>query len=157
MKTGVLWGAIVVVLDRATKCWAASALRAGSRTVIPGVLAFTYAENTGMAFSLLAGHPRILAVASLALAALVLVGLEGVLPRNRLCRALEGALIGGGAGNALDRLLYGYVIDFIEPLFMKFAIFNVADIAVTLSALVLAVAGCLMHTEEKRVGTQRSE
>lgn len=157
MKTGILWGVIAVVLDRVTKLWAAGALKAGSMTVIPDVLAFTYAENTGMAFSMFAGHPRLLAVVSLALVACVLAAMRSVLPQTPLGYALQGMLLGGGVGNAIDRLLYGYVIDFIEPLFMEFAIFNVADIAVTLGALALVVVSCLPHTEEKQLGTQRSE
>ena len=158
MKRDVFGGALaVVVLDRATKLWAAQALKAGSMEIIPGVLAFTYAENTGMAFSLFAGHPRLLAFFSLALLVCVLAAMRSVLPHTKLCAALKGALLGGGIGNAIDRLVYGCVIDFIEPRMVKFAIFNVADIAVTLSALALAVLSCTGHTGEKRVGTQRNE
>ena len=158
MKRDVFGGALaVVVLDRATKLWAAQALKAGSMEIIPGVLAFSYAEHTGMAFSLFAGHPRLLACVSRALLACVLAAMRSVLPHTKLCAALKGALLGGGIGNAIDRLVYGCVIDFIEPRMVKFAIFNVADIAVTLSALALAVLSCTGHTGEKRVGTQRNE
>ena len=45
-----------------------------------------------------------------------------------------GVIISGGVGNLIDRVLYGFVIDFIEPVFINFAIFNIADCAVTLGA-----------------------
>lgn len=155
MKTGVLWGVLVLAADRVSKMLAQSVLTAGSVEVIPGVLAFTYAQNTGMAFSLFAGYPRVLAVLSLALVIVVLLAMRGMLPKNRLSCALQGMLLGGGIGNAIDRFAYGYVIDFIELRFMRFAIFNVADIAVTLSALALMAVSVLGHTEEKDVGAQR--
>ena len=51
-----------------------------------------------------------------------------------------GVVISGGIGNLIDRAFYGYVVDFIEPLFVNFAIFNIADCAVTCGAAVLIVS-----------------
>ena len=48
-----------------------------------------------------------------------------------------GVIVSGGLGNLIDRAFYGYVIDFIEPVFINFAIFNIADCAVTLGAFSL--------------------
>ena len=45
-----------------------------------------------------------------------------------------GVVCAGGIGNLIDRVLYGYVVDFIEPVFVDFAVFNIADCAVTLGA-----------------------
>ena len=155
MKTGILWGALVVVLDRVSKIWAQSALQAGSIAILPGVFSLTYAENTGMAFSLFSGYPRMLAVLSLALVIAVLLAMRGMLPKNRLVCALQGALLGGGIGNAIDRFVYGFVIDFIEPTFMQFAIFNVADTAVVISALALIFISQMRYSEGKNGGAQR--
>ena len=56
-----------------------------------------------------------------------------------LSLAAAGMMIGGGIGNLIDRLSQGYVVDFIETKFMKFAIFNVADSFVTVGAAILLV------------------
>lgn len=48
-----------------------------------------------------------------------------------------GVTVAGGIGNLADRVLYGYVVDFIEPVFVDFAVFNIADCAVTLGAISL--------------------
>lgn len=155
MKTGIFWGVLVVLIDRVSKIWAQSALKDGSITLIQGVLSLTYAENTGMAFSLFSGYPRVLAVLSVALVIAVLWAMRGMLAKNRLTVALQGILLGGGIGNAIDRFVYGYVIDFIEPTFVRFAIFNVADMSVVLSALALMALSLTLHTEGKDVGAQR--
>ena len=46
-------------------------------------------------------------------------------------------VISGGLGNVIDRILYGFVVDFIEPLFIDFAVFNFADICITVGAFML--------------------
>lgn len=127
--------ALVLAADQLTKL-AAGRLTAAV-TVIPGVLGLRYAENTGMAFSLFSGRPWLLGLLSLAV--IVLGWL--VLRRWRLGRpaAIAGMLmLGGAAGNMLDRLLHGYVVDMIELLFVRFAIFNVADSALTVGCVLMA-------------------
>ena len=59
----------------------------------------------------------------------------------------------GGIGNLIDRVLYGYVVDFIEPVFIDFAIFNIADCAVTLGAvsLIICLVVGLFKKEDKSV------
>ena len=46
-------------------------------------------------------------------------------------------IIAGGVGNVIDRILYGYVVDFIEPLFIDFAVFNFADCCITVGAFMI--------------------
>lgn len=108
-------------------------------TLIPGVLAFTYAENTGMAFSLLSGRSWLLGLVS---AAVILLGLMA-LRRYRLGPLPSVAamlMLGGAAGNMIDRLLHGYVVDMFEVLLFRFAIFNVADAALTVGCVLMAAS-----------------
>lgn len=79
--------------------------------------------------------------------------------RNK-CRSLWGywslgVLVAGGLGNLIDRVLYGYVIDFIEPTFMQFAVFNIADCAVTCGGIsfVLWLAVDLFRSGDGKKGT----
>ena len=127
--------ALTVIADQLTK-WACTRLP-GRVTLIPGVLALTYAENTGMAFSLLSGYTWLLGVVS---AACILLGWR-VLRRYQLGTASRIAamlMLGGAVGNMLDRFLRGYVVDMFEVLFVEFAIFNVADAALTVGTALLA-------------------
>ena len=106
-------------------------------TLIPGVIGLTYAENTGMAFSLFSGRAWALGVVS---ALCILVGWL-VLRRYRLgplSRVASMLMLGGAAGNMIDRFLRGYVVDMFEALFVDFAIFNVADAALTVGTALMA-------------------
>lgn len=108
-------------------------------TLLPGVLAFTYAENTGMAFSLLSGRSWLLGLLS---AAVIVLGLLA-LRRYRLGPLPSVAamlMLGGAAGNMIDRLLHGYVVDMFEVLLFRFAIFNVADAALTVGCVLMAAS-----------------
>ena len=139
------WIAIVtVILDQLVK-WLCLSLN-GSVTVIPGVLALTYAENTGMAFSLFSGRSWVLGVVS---AVCILIGWL-VLRRYRLgpvSRTAAMMMLGGAVGNMIDRLLRGYVVDMFEVLFVDFAIFNVADAALTVGAVLMGIS-LLLRPEE---------
>ena len=134
-KASLGWGQIalagaVVAVDRVTKILAPG-LPADGVTLIPGVLGLRYAENKGMAFSMLAGKPFLLGILSLA----VIVAAFLILRKKKLAPFPVTALmlmLGGAVGNMLDRFFTGFVPDMIEFLFVRFAIFNVADMALTI-------------------------
>ena len=128
---------LVLAADQAVK-YLACRLRA-TFTLIPRVLAFTYAENTGMAFSLLSGRSWLLGLLSAAVIVLGLIALR----RYRLGPLPSVAamlMLGGAAGNMIDRLLHGYVVDMFEVLLFRFAIFNVADAALTVGCVLMAAS-----------------
>ena len=108
-------------------------------SLIPGVLRFTYAENTGMAFSLLSGHTWLLGVVS---ALCILLGwlLLRRYPLGTLSRIAAMLMLGGAVGNMLDRFFRGYVVDMFETLFVRFAVFNVADAALTVGTVLMAAS-----------------
>ena len=120
-----LLAAAVLAADRITKILAADLPPEGI-PLIPGVIALRYTQNTGAAFSMLSGYPWLLGLVSL----IVIVGAFLVL-RGRKIRPLIMTglmmMLGGAVGNMLDRFITGYVPDMIEPLFVQFAVFNVAD------------------------------
>ena len=126
-----------LLLDQAVKLLSQHLAR--TLTLIPGVLAFTYAENTGMAFSLLSGRSWLLGIASLLVILLGWLFLRryrlGKLPA---CAAM--LMLGGALGNMIDRLLRGYVVDMFEVLLFRFAIFNVADAALTVGCILMAAS-----------------
>lgn len=125
---------MVLALDLLTKQLAQRL--AAPVVLIPGVVRLRYAENTGMAFSMLSGQTWLLGLVSLACIAAGWL----ILRRYALgvwSRTAAMLMLGGALGNALDRLLRGYVIDMVELLFVNFAIFNLADAALTVGCLLM--------------------
>ena len=141
---------LIVAFDQITKYFASLKLADGSvAKFIPGVVQFKYAENTGMAFSMLSGARWVF----IALTVVVCVGVFYYLFSNR-CKSLWlywslGVILSGGIGNLIDRIRFGYGVDFSEPTFVNFAIFNIADCAVTCGAVVLV--GYLLYDAFKDV------
>ena len=121
------WGiaAAVFIADRVTKILAPRIPEDG-QALIPGVLGLRYAENRGIAFSMLSGMPWVLGLVSLAIIAAVFFFLRGKKLRAMTLAGLM-MMLGGAAGNMLDRFIHGFVPDMIEVLFVQFAVFNVAD------------------------------
>lgn len=131
MFNSIIFTAILIIIDRASKILAAKYLAGGPAVVvIPYLLGLRYLENTGMAFSLLSGKTIFLAgvtsVALVVMAYFLFVKKYGD-KFERFCFIL---IFAGGVGNLIDRIFQGYVIDYFEFLFMDFAIFNVADVYV---------------------------
>lgn len=144
-KIGYLVAALAVfLLDQASKAWAVKSLKTGGDLeVIPGLLNFAYAINTGVAFSMFAGNGDTgrWALSGLAIFAMALVlYFFWKTPRgdDRILGAL-GLLLAGILGNVLDRIRLGYVIDFIDVQFgdWHYPTFNVADIAICTGAALL--------------------
>ena len=145
MKHARMYGAAlaVILLDRLTK----AAFHDADTVLLPGVVALRGTRNEGMAFSLLSGQNALLALgAALFIAAALIYARRKRL--NRLCQYGLGLLAGGAAGNLIDRIFCGCVIDFIEPLFVRFAVFNAADIGVT-AGVALLLIHLLFGKEEK--------
>ena len=144
-----LWlSAVVIVLDQASKLYFLSILEYGGPTipVIDGFWEWQLAKNHGAAFSFLAGASGWQRWFFSALA----IGISGLLvhwlrklPRGHWHEALPFALIIGGAlGNLIDRVRFGYVVDFIHWYWREHSwpVFNVADSAIVAGAVLLVVA-----------------
>jgi len=135
----------VILLDRATKAWFETQTTEGWRhEVIPRFFYLVHTRNPGMAFSLFANSTlpvvRILLIAG----ALVIIALIAwLLVAGRSVSALNAAglalLLGGAAGNVVDRILHGGVTDFLEFYFgpYRYPAFNVADSAITIGAILV--------------------
>lgn len=123
--------AALVVIDQLIKAWAVTVLQpVGAMPLIPHVVELRFVLNQGMAFSLLSGRQLLLIVATSAALLAVAYGLFFRCRGKRLQRAAFILVLGGGTGNLIDRVLNGEVVDYINLLFMRFAVFNFADICV---------------------------
>ncbi len=137
------WIALVAALaDRLTKLAVARFAPRGG-VLIPGLIDLRPVENRGMAFSMLSGQSLALTLLTAALIAALAGWLIARPEAPRLLRAGLWLIVGGGLGNLYDRLTRGGVADFIELTFVRFAVFNVADVCICAGAA-LAIAGTLM-------------
>ena len=112
----------------------------GHVDVFPGVVGLTYVQNTGAAFSAFQGMQWLFALVFLLLTALIFWEyFKKPLPFTKLERWCIAAVYGGGLGNMIDRIRFGYVIDMIRTEFMDFPVFNVADSFITCGCILLLV------------------
>ena len=127
-------------MDRWLKDLAVQYLRGSAdRVLIPGVLGLSYAENTGAAFSLLSDSTAALSVATALLLSAGVVALIAVRRKALIYDICLPLIIAGGGGNLLDRVSRGYVVDYIQTLFMDFPIFNFADCLITCACFAVVI------------------
>ena len=123
--------AALVGIDQAVKLWAVNVLQpVGAMPLIPHVVELRFVLNQGMAFSLLSGKQLFLIIATSAALLAVAYGLFFRSRGKYLQQAALLLILAGGIGNLVDRVLNGEVVDYINLLFMRFAVFNFADICV---------------------------
>ncbi len=137
----------VVLLDQLSKAWIVASVRPrmlsgeGPIVLLGGLLKITYAENTGASFSFGAGYTWVFSLIAIAVV-VVIIRTAKRLGSVWWAVAL-GGLLGGSVGNLIDRMARqpgvgrGYVVDFIQ--LPHFAIFNVADMAITGSAVLMVI------------------
>lgn len=121
----------VLALDQATKAFMRGYLAEGPRDLVPGVLGLRLVENTGAAFSLGEGAGGLFVAVAVAVvgAAVAWAALDEAMGVPLACAL--GLVAGGGLGNLVDRVCSGAVTDFLATEFVRFPVFNVADVAIT--------------------------
>ena len=143
--------AVLVVIDQLIKLAVLKYLEPiGSLTVIPKVIQLSYLENTGAAFGSFGKYTAVLS------AALIIFLLSKRLKFGVAYSAIT-LIVSGGLGNLIDRIFRGYVIDYIEPLFVNFAVFNFADILVTVGAAILIVYLIYDTAKESKTGSSKGK
>jgi signal peptidase II len=143
----------VLVLDRGTKVWAERALADHPIEVIPGVFTLRFTSNSGGAFSLGQSAPWFFAAATIVVSALIVV--TAFRARGVIASVALGLILGGALGNLADRAirgpgLRGHVVDFID--LHVWPVFNVADSAVVIGALLLAWSSFRDDRADRRSG-----
>lgn len=124
-------------LDQASKAAVRSAVPRGDRSDLALGLDLVHVQNTGIAFGLFAEHAALLTALTL-LALAVLVAYFARHASRRLLWVPTGLMLGGAAGNLIDRARLGAVTDFVDPPWWP--AFNLADAAITIGVLALVVA-----------------
>lgn len=147
----IIYMAALVIFDQITKLIARTTLSAGDIDIIPGVLQLHLLYNTGAAFSILTGKTIVFYVLTPVIAAVIIyffIRLPFVKKYLPMAFVLT-SLVAGAAGNYIDRLVFSKVTDFIYFSIINFPVFNVADIYVTISVIVLLVLILFYYKDEE--------
>lgn len=150
--------AALVGIDQWIKLWAVDVLKpVGAMPLIPHLVELRFVLNQGMAFSLLSGKQLFLIVATSA-ALLVIAYILFFRSRgNRLQQIAMILVLAGGIGNLIDRVLNGEVVDYINLLFMRFAVFNFADICVCVGVALWVLVIFLEETNTEQSGAAKEQ
>jgi signal peptidase II len=144
---------LLVVVDQVVKLGVRrTILLHDTKSFLPG-LDLTYVKNTGAAFSLFSSHTWVLTLLSGAVGVVLAVLLARGVLSHWSGRLALGLLLGGAVGNFIDRALFGFVTDMFATNFMNFAVFNVADIGVTLGGVLLCVHVVFFFRDGKKEET----
>ena len=128
--------AVLVAVDQIVKYLVMTNIPPGGHVpFIPYILELTYVTNTGAAFSIFSEHTWALALVSLVMSAVLALALWKGLFKHPLGRLALTLLLAGAVGNLIDRALRGFVVDMFNVLFMRFAVFNVADVCVVVGGV----------------------
>jgi signal peptidase II len=141
----ILLPAAIVAVDQMTKAVVRSKLPLySSRTIIPGFMDFTHVPNSGIAYGLLQNVDfpfKTVLIAVIAAAMMISVGVyaAGLAKHQLIARIGLALIIGGAAGNLIDRVVTGSVVDFVDVYWRTwhFWVFNVADSAISIGVAIM--------------------
>ena len=155
MITAFIIAAVIIAIDQISKYYIRATMQVGeSFNLIPRILNIRYIENPGASFGILADHRWVfMSLSSIMIVAMfgaiIYLGRKRVARYNRLINTALAFMFGGGIGNMIDRFFnvseapgregVKVVVDFLEFDFVNFAIFNFADVFVTVGAVLLAI------------------
>jgi len=151
----ILWivALAVFALDRWTKALVSAHFFPGeSAIVVPHLLWFTYVQNVHGAFGLFGSQPSLLIGLALVVLVLFFFAFRDAMRSSTVVRAAFGAIVGGAAGNIIDRVQHQYVVDFIDFKTIWPNVFNVADSCITIGVATLIITSLL--SERARRSTE---
>jgi len=143
MKKLTIIALIVVILDQITKFLITSNLVINEQiSVIEDLLYITYVKNYGAAWSIISGNRLFLIFASVFAIVLIVFYIIKEKRNDTIELIAFGMLVGGALGNLIDRVIHGFVIDFIKVIIIDYhyPVFNVSDIFIVIGALIFIIS-----------------
>lgn len=129
---------LVVIVDRMAKYLLLKKFSEGeSAAIVPGIFHITMVLNSGAAFGLFKGGSPFFMISAALVVVLILFYLWRGGCKDSLILSALGLILGGAVGNLIDRMAFGYVIDFLD--FRVWPVFNIADASITIGASILAL------------------
>lgn len=154
MKKGVIAtiiSAILIVCDQLTKYLAVTYLKGHSDIPILGdLLTLHYLENTGAAFGILNNQRLFFIILTVIFCCIFIYVFFKIpnKPRYRILSFLVLLIFSGAVGNFIDRIIHGFVVDFLYIKIINFPVFNVADIYITMSCIVMVIIFLFVYKDE---------
>ena len=124
---------------------------------IEGFIRFRYVENTGAVFGSFSTHTALLTVISVVLLGVTIYFLVSQKNKSKLVTFTLLLMIAGGIGNIIDRIRLHYVVDYIEPTFVNFAVFNFADCLITCAAFTIIFYQLYSLYKDRKIKKEKSE
>lgn len=132
-------GAILVGIDQLIKYYISLYLQpVGSVNVIDNILSLTYVENRGVAFGMFSDMRWLFVALTSVLLAVIIIYMFKKRPQGKFFYICAALIIGGGIGNLIDRIFYGYVIDYLSLSFFP-PVCNFADYCITAGTVMLII------------------
>ncbi len=129
----IIWAVLLIFLDSLTKFFAVGYLK-DKESINLYLIKLTYVENRGAAFGILQGQKFFFIIITVCVLIAIIYYYEKVDMLSKLSLIF---IFSGTVGNFIGRLFFGYVVDFIELSFIDFPVFNLADIFLTIGAVIL--------------------
>ena len=143
----------LVGIDQLVKWWVRGNIPLGeSIPFLPHVMDLAYTQNTGAAFSSFSGMTWLLTLVSLGASVVIAVLLRKNFFPGKWGKLSLSLILAGAVGNLLDRAFLGFVTDMFETTFVRFAVFNVADICVVVGGVLMAVYVLLLWDKDREAG-----
>ena len=129
-----------------------------SITIIKDFFSITFAKNTGVAFSFLEGKIPLIIIMTSIIIIFILKYIKTTNP-NKYEIFCYGLILGGALGNLIDRIFYGYVIDFLDfnLLEYSFPIFNLADTAIVIGVILLLILNIIESRNQNETNCSRTD
>lgn len=143
----------VIVFDMLTKSYFQNLYKTNGEfeiSAVPNIFSFVYVQNTGAAFSIFSNSTTFLIVLTTIFILVIIFADYYANSLNGWFVAGSSMIIAGAIGNLVDRMIFGYVRDFIKLDFMNFPIFNVADMFLTIGAILYAIYIIFYLSKEKQ-------
>ena len=153
MKKIILISILVLIVDIITKQLIVNfMIEHQSISIIKNFFSITYAKNTGVAFSFLEGKVPLIIMMTSIIIFIILKYIKSTNP-SKIERICYGLVLGGAIGNLLDRIIYGYVIDFLDfNIFgYSYPIFNLADTFIVIGIFILIIFSLIESRNKNEV------
>ncbi|WP_278309211.1 signal peptidase II [Oceanobacillus zhaokaii] len=144
----------VIIIDQLTKYWIRTYLSVGDTMVVwEGVLNFTHIQNSGAAFGLFEGFGRLFVPVAIIIAIVSIFMLNKGYINGKVLEIGTALFVGGAVGNAIDRILFNQVTDFIHFQFRQ-GIPNLADYALSFGVVLIFIDSVIVDAIRKRRATE---
>jgi signal peptidase II len=139
---------LITASDQLTKWWVRADFAIGeSRIVIPGLFNFTHLRNPGAAWGMFGGHNTVLTLVSIVMLFVLFIFRRSILSDTWDHRLALGLMVGGILGNLMDRVRFGYVVDFLDfhVAGWHWPVFNIADSAICVGVGIYVVSSIWLN------------